>query len=79
MALFPQFIDPSRPQALQFLILGSTMVVVDTLDMIGYACLASRCVQWFRQQRVLQPIERVFGQAFITTGLLLTTMTRYRG
>ncbi|BCO09362.1 hypothetical protein GF1_17380 [Desulfolithobacter dissulfuricans] len=60
VALFPQFIDPSRPQALQFLILGSTMVVVDTLDMIVYACLASRCVQWFRQQSVSSSLSNVF-------------------
>lgn len=77
--MFPQFIDPSRPQALQFLILGWAMVVVDTLIMIGYTCLASRCVQWFRQQRVLKRIERVFGLTFIGTGLLLTTTTRHRG
>ncbi|WP_457574454.1 hypothetical protein [Desulfolithobacter sp.] len=62
------------------------MVVIDTLIMIGYACLASHCVQWFRQQRVVTLIERVFALVIITTGLLLATtnpaqglQTRHRG
>ncbi|VDZ75504.1 homoserine/homoserine lactone efflux protein [Atlantibacter hermannii] len=44
-ALFPQFIVPHQPQAVQYAILGVTTIVVDVIVMIGYArsLPASRC------------------------------------
>ena len=41
-ALTPQFIDPTRPQWLQFLIIAATMCTVDIVVMSGYALLATR-------------------------------------
>ncbi|CCJ90906.1 Homoserine/homoserine lactone efflux protein [Cronobacter turicensis 564] len=40
-ALFPQFIVPHQPQAMQYVVLGVTTIVVDIIVMIGYATLAT--------------------------------------
>lgn len=71
VALFPQFLDPARPQAVQVAILGATLVVVDVIVMCGYATLAGvlrRHVQNARRMRVL---NRVFGSMFVGAGALL--------
>jgi homoserine/homoserine lactone efflux protein len=76
-ALTPQFIDPARPQALQFLIIGLTMCGVDTLVMSCYAQLASRLARWLHAPRALRMQNRVFGGIFVGAGVLLASSGRY--
>ena len=73
VALFPQFIDPSQPQASQLLVLGLTTVVVDGMVMLGYVVLASRLAGYIRSGRVMAAQNRVFGSMFIGCGALLAT------
>jgi homoserine/homoserine lactone efflux protein len=75
-ALTPQFIDPTRPQGLQFLILGATMCGVDTVVMSGYALLASRLRRWLHDPRSLKAQNRFFGGVFIGAGALLAASGR---
>jgi homoserine/homoserine lactone efflux protein len=70
-ALTPQFIDPARPQWLQFVILGSTMCGVDTIVMSGYALLAARLRRWLRNPRAMMMQNRFFGCIFVGAGVLL--------
>ncbi|SFD17922.1 homoserine/homoserine lactone efflux protein [Pragia fontium] len=70
-ALFPQFIVPHQPQAIQYLILGTTSIVVDIIVMIGYATLASSIAKWIRQPHQMKLLNRIFGSMFIMVGTLL--------
>jgi len=75
-ALTPQFIDPARPQWLQFLILGATMCGVDTIVMSGYALLATRLRRWLHDLRAMKAQNRFFGGIFVGAGVLLATSAR---
>lgn len=70
-ALVPQFIDPTRPQWPQFLIIVLTMCGVDTIVMSGYALLASHLRRWLSDAQSIRRQNRFFGGLFIVAGLLL--------
>ena len=70
-ALVPQFIDPTRPQWPQFLIIVLTMCGVDTIVMSGYALLASHLRRWLCDAQSIRRQNRFFGGLFIVAGLLL--------
>ena len=76
-ALTPQFIDPARPQAPQFLIMAATMCSVDTIVMSGYALLATRLRRWLHGARALRAQNRFFGGVFVGAGLLLVSTGRH--
>jgi homoserine/homoserine lactone efflux protein len=76
VALVPQFISPSLPQAPQFLIIGATMVVTDVIVMSCYALLAGRCRAWFHSPRMIRAQNRVFGGLFVSAGALLASASR---
>ncbi|EGU36194.1 homoserine/homoserine lactone efflux protein [Vibrio ichthyoenteri ATCC 700023] len=73
VALFPQFIDPSKPQVIQFVILGATTVVIDAIVMLGYTTLASQMGRFIRSESVMGKINKVFGSMFVGCGALLAT------
>lgn len=72
-ALFPQFILPHQPQAMQYLVLGVTTVVVDVIVMIGYATLATRIAAWIKGPKQMKLLNRLFGGLFIAVGALLAS------
>lgn len=73
-ALFPQFIEPSAPQATQFVILGVTFVFFELFWLSVYALTAARAGQWLQQPRRAQAFNRVTGVVFLlAAGLLATT------
>ena len=76
-ALTPQFVDPARPQALQFLLIGLTMCSVDTLVMSCYALLAARLGRWLHAPRAMRAQNRVFGGIFVGAGMLLASSGHY--
>jgi len=73
VALFPQFIDPTKPQVVQFAILGATTVVIDAIVMLGYTTLASQMGRFIRSENVMGKINKVFGSMFVGCGALLAT------
>ena len=73
VALFPQFIDPTKPQVIQFVALGVTTVVIDAIVMLGYTTLASQMGRFIRSERVMGKINKVFGSMFVGCGALLAT------
>ena len=75
-ALTPQFIDPTRPQWLQFLIIAATMCTVDIVVMSGYALLATRLRHWLHDPKTLKAPNRFFGGVFVGAGLLLASTGR---
>jgi len=48
-AFLPQFVDPARPQAVQYAVLGSLFVGLDTLVMVAYAAAGWQAVRWLSQ------------------------------
>ena len=76
-ALTPQFVDPARPQALQFLIIGLTMCCVDTLVMSCYALLAARLARWLHAPNAWRAQNRLFGGIFVGAGVLLAGSGHY--
>ena len=75
-ALTPQFIDPTRSQWPQFLIIGLTMCSVDTVVMSCYALLATRLRRWLHDPRSLKAQNRFFGGVFVGAGALLAASSR---
>ena len=75
-ALTPQFIDPAKPQWLQFLIMAATMCGVDTVVMSGYALLATRLRRLLHDLRSMKIQNRFFGGVFVGAGILLATSGR---
>lgn len=75
-ALFPQFVIPHQPQAMQYLILGVTTIVVDVVVMIGYAALARRIGVWIKGPHQMKLLNRVFGGLFVAVGALLASARR---
>lgn len=71
VALFPQFINPSQPQLIQFVVLGVTTVVIDAIVMLGYTTLASQMGRFIRSDKVMGKINKVFGSMFVGCGALL--------
>lgn len=75
-ALMPQFVDPARPQGVQFLIIGLTMCGVDTIVMSCYALLATRLGRWLHDPKSLKAQNRFFGSVFVGAGVLLAGSSR---
>jgi len=71
VALFPQFIDANAPHAIQFSIMGSTLIVVDIMVMLGYANLASRLSFWMRDEVHQRWQNRIFGSLFVGVAALM--------
>ncbi|WP_058911803.1 homoserine/homoserine lactone efflux protein [Entomohabitans teleogrylli] len=72
-ALFPQFVIPGEPQVIQYVILGSTTIIVDIIVMIGYATLATHIAAWIKGPRQLKALNRLFGSLFMLIGALLAS------
>jgi homoserine/homoserine lactone efflux protein len=64
-ALLPQFVDPARPVALQFAILGATFIVGDALVFAAYGALAHHARAWLRSPRAVRVTSRVSGAAML--------------
>jgi len=76
LAVLPQFIDPARPQALQYAVCAGTLVFTDLVVMSGYTGLAARGLRLLSGPRQIQWINRMFGGLFVAAGVLLATVRR---
>ena len=64
-ALLPQFVDPARPAAPQFALLGATFVVSDLVVFAAYGALAHRARAVLRSPRAKRVAGRVTGVAML--------------
>lgn len=67
-ALFPPFIIPHQPQLIQYLILGITTVIADTIVMTGYAVPARKIAVFIKSPEKTRAMNKVFGSLFILAG-----------
>ena len=76
-AFLPQFVDPSRPVAAQFILVGGLFLLLEWLAIAGYAFIGAYLRQWFSQPKARQMFNRTCS-AFLATagiGLLLSRRT----
>ena len=76
VAVLPQFISKDAPLLPQLLILGVTMVVIDSTVMHGYALLASSMQRLFRDARAMRIQNRFFGAVLVVVGSMLFFVKR---
>jgi homoserine/homoserine lactone efflux protein len=76
LAVLPQFIDPARPQLVQYLICGATLVFTDLVVMSGYTAFASRVLRLLREPHHIRWMNRSFGALFVAAGAVLATFKR---
>jgi homoserine/homoserine lactone efflux protein len=75
-AVFPQFIDVTRPQLVQYLILGATTLVTDLAIMMAYTALAARVFRAMSEPAHLRWVNRSLGSIFIAAGIALAGWRR---
>lgn len=68
VAVLPQFIAQNAPLLPQLLILGVTMVTIDTCVMHGYALLAASMQAFFRNHAAMRKLNRFFGGVLVAMG-----------
>ena len=76
VAILPQFISQQAALLPQLLILGATMVSIDTVVMHGYALLAASMQGLFRDARAVQAQNRFFGGVLVLVGSALLFVKR---
>jgi threonine/homoserine/homoserine lactone efflux protein len=75
-ALFPQFIDPARPQGPQFLVLCSTFVAFELFWLVTYAGLGGRAKSWLQQPGRAALFNRATGGVFLLAAAVLASARR---
>lgn len=74
LALFPQFVNPNADNlVLQYSIMGSTLIIVDVVVMIGYASLASGLSRWMKSEQHQKLQNRIFGGMFVAAAGLMAS------
>lgn len=68
-ALFPQFIDLSKPVVGQFIILTTTFMLYSFIVLVGYAMSAQSAKDWFKCGSRALWYNRISGTIFIAFGL----------
>ncbi|MEO8507619.1 MAG: homoserine/homoserine lactone efflux protein [Betaproteobacteria bacterium] len=76
LAVLPQFIDPTRPQFVQYAICGATLVCTDLVMMTAYTAFAAKALRLLRKPRQIRTMNRAFGGMLMTMGALLATFKR---
>lgn len=72
MAVLPQFLDLSRPQLPQYLIMALTMITIDLMVMAGYTGLAAKVLRLLRSPSQQKIMNRSFATLFAGAALLLS-------
>ncbi|MBD3641678.1 MAG: homoserine/homoserine lactone efflux protein [Marinobacter sp.] len=76
IALFPQFLIAEAPHGPQLITMGTTLILVDCLVMLGYALLASQLFRFMTTPQRQRQMNRVFGGLFVTAAMALASFKR---
>ncbi len=76
LAVVPQFLDLTRDLAVQYAVIGATLVFTDLVVMAGYTLLASRVLTALRSPSHIRVLNRVFGGLFVAAGVALASIKR---
>ena len=72
LAVLPQFLDLSKPQGIQYLIMAATMVTIDLIVMAGYTGLAAKVLRLLKSQKQQKYMNRTFAVLFSCAAGLLS-------
>lgn len=75
-AFLPQFIDVTRPLALQFVFVGPTFLAITFMVTSVWALAAGKLREFLQSQRALQAVARVSGSLMIIAGVGLALARR---
>lgn len=76
LAVLPQFLDPSSPLLIQYVVIAATMIAIDVLVMTCYTALASRVLRVMRSRRRQLGLNRTFAGLFFAAATFLATIRR---
>jgi len=76
LAVLPQFIDPAKPQAIQYAICGATLMSTDLVVMTGYTAFAAKALRLLRTPTQQKVMNRTFGGLLMGMSALLATFKR---
>lgn len=72
LAVLPQFLDLSKPQWIQYVIMAVTMVIIDMIVMAGYTGLASKVLRLLKSPKQQKAMNRTFAVLFSCAAGLLS-------
>ncbi|MBE0367960.1 homoserine/homoserine lactone efflux protein [Pseudoalteromonas aurantia] len=70
-AFLPQFVNVNHSFSEQYMILGVTVIVIDSVVMLGYSLLGLCVKPYLSNQRVMSFLNKLFGTLFISMGVVL--------
>ena len=72
LAVLPQFIDLSKPQWIQYVIMAVTMITIDLIVMAGYTGLAAKVLRLLKSPKQQKYMNRTFAVLFSCAAGLLS-------
>ena len=72
LAVLPQFLDLSKPQPLQYVIMATTMISIDLIVMAGYTGLAVKVLGLLKSPKQQKYMNRTFAVLFACAASLLS-------
>ena len=72
LAVLPQFLDLSKPQWIQYVIMAVTMITIDLIVMAGYTGLASKVLRLLKSPQQQKYMNRTFAVLFACAASLLS-------
>ena len=72
LAVLPQFLDLSKPQWIQYVIMAITMISIDLIVMAGYTGLAAKVLRLLKSPKQQKYMNRTFAVLFSCAAGLLS-------
>ena len=72
LAVLPKFLDLSKPQWIQYLIMAATMITIDLIVMAGYTGLAAKVLRLLKSPKQQKVMNRTFAVLFACAASLLS-------
>jgi homoserine/homoserine lactone efflux protein len=72
LAVSPQFLDLSKPQWIQYLVMAATMITIDLIVMAGYTGLAAKVLRLLKSPKQQKYMNRTFAVLFACAASLLS-------
>ncbi|MBJ9953512.1 MULTISPECIES: LysE family transporter [unclassified Acinetobacter] len=72
LAVLPQFLDMSKPQWIQYVIMAITMITIDLIVMAGYTGLAAKVLRLLKSPEQQKYMNRTFAVLFSCAAGLLS-------
>ncbi|MDN5512894.1 LysE family transporter [Acinetobacter sp.] len=74
LAVLPQFLDLSKPQWIQYVVMAATMITIDLIVMAGYTGLAAKVLRLLKSPKQQKYMNRTFAVLFSCAAGLLSLL-----